>query len=79
MIAVGSTRVRFCVEVSVDCTCDVAVTVTILMELPLESVGSAAGAVYSPPAVIDPADPVPVVVTVQFTSVLLRFSTFAVH
>jgi hypothetical protein len=38
--------------------------------------GMAAGAVYSPPSVIEP---VFVPLTVQFTSVLLKFTTLAVH
>ena len=39
-------------------------------------VGTVAGAVYNPPLVMDP---VPVPLTVQFTRVLLRFVTVAVH
>jgi len=39
-------------------------------------VGTAAGAVYNPPLLIDP---VPVPLTDQFTSVLLTFKTVAVH
>ena len=39
-------------------------------------VGTVPGAVYSPPLVIDP---VPVPLTDQFTRVLLRFTTVAVH
>jgi cellulose biosynthesis protein BcsQ len=50
--------------------CDVAVIVTTLL------VGTVAGAVYNPPAVMAP---VPVPLTDQFTSVLLRFRTVAVH
>jgi hypothetical protein len=46
------------------------VTVTTLL------VGTAAGAVYNPPVLIDP---VPVPLTDQFTNVLLRFKTEAVH
>jgi hypothetical protein len=42
--------------------------------------GIVPGAVYSPPEVMEPKlPPVTVPVTVQFTSVLLRFKTFAVH
>ena len=70
LIAVGCTRVKLCVAVNVDCTCEVAVIVTTLL------VGTVAGAVYNPPLVIDP---VPVPPTVQFTNVLLRFTTVAVH
>ena len=70
LIAVGCTSVRFCVAVKLDCTCEVAVIVTTLL------VGTVAGAVYNPPLVIDP---VPVPLTVQFTKVLLRFMTVAVH
>src|ERR1700681_30048 len=58
LIAVGCTSVKFCVVVKVDCTCEVAVIVTTLL------VGTVAGAVYTPPLVIDP---VPVPPTVQFT------------
>jgi hypothetical protein len=71
-MAVGGISVRLCVAVRVDCTCEVAVIVTTLVVV----VGLAAGAVYSPPAVIEP---VLVPLTVQFTSVLLRFKTVAVH
>ena len=70
LIAVGWTRVKLCVPVNVDCTCEVAVTVTTLL------VGTVPGAVYNPPLEIDP---LPVPLTVQFTSVLLRFTTIAVH
>jgi hypothetical protein len=69
-MAVGWTMVRFCVAVKVDCTCEVAVIVTTLL------VGTVPGAVYNPPLEIDP---VPVPPTDQFTSVLLRFKTVAVH
>jgi hypothetical protein len=54
----------------VDCTCEVAVIVTTLL------VGTVPGAVNNPPLEIDP---VPVPPTDQFTSVLLRFKTVAVH
>ena len=70
LIAVGCTSVRFCVAVKLDFACEVAVIVTTLL------VGTVAGAVYNPPLVIDP---VPVPPTVQFTSVLLRLVTVAVH
>jgi len=58
------------VAVRVDCTWEVAVIVTILV------LGTVAGAVYSPPLVIDP---VPVPLTDQFTRVLLALRTVAVH
>ena len=58
------------VAVKLDCACEVAVTVTTLL------VGTAAGAVYTPPVLIEP---VPVPLTDQFTRVLLRFKTEAVH
>ena len=70
-IAVGCSRVRLCVAVRVDATCEVAVTVTTLL------VGTVAGAVYNPPVVV--IDPVPAGLMDQFTSVLLSFSTVAVH
>jgi hypothetical protein len=70
LIAVGCTSVRFCVAVKVDCACEVAVIVTTLL------VGTVAGAVYNPPLVIEP---VPVPPTLQFTRVLLKFVTLAVH
>ena len=75
LIAVGSTRVRFCVAVKVDCACAVAVIVTTLF-CTLFADGIIAGAVYNPPLVIDP---VPVPLTDQFTNVLLKFRTVAVH
>ena len=67
--------VKFCVAVTVDETCDVAVTVTTLF------VGTALGAVYSPALLMVPALPLPplLTATLQFTSVLLRFWTVAVH
>ena len=70
LIAVGCTSVMFCVAVKLDCACEVAVIVTTLF------VGTAAGPVYSPPLEIDPVE---VPDTDQFTSVLLRFVTVAVH
>ena len=70
VIAVAATIVTFAVAVNVDCTCEVAVIVTTLL------VGTVAGAVYSPPVVIEP---LPVPLTDQFTSVLLAFNTVAVH
>ena len=69
-MAVAGTRVMVWVAVSVDWACEVAVIVTTLL------VGTVAGAVYNPPAVMAP---VPVPLTDQFTSVLLRFRTVAVH
>jgi hypothetical protein len=72
-IAVGGSRVRLCVAVKVDSTCDVAVMVTVLNCW--VDPGITDGAVYNPPAVMDPKlDPVgdPVApVTDQFTRVLL--------
>src|SRR5579864_485205 len=64
--------VRVCVAVRVESACDVAVTVTMLL------VGTVAGAVYKPPLVIVP---VPVPLTLQFTSVLVTPVPwgFAVH
>jgi hypothetical protein len=80
-IAVGGSRVRPWVAVKDDCTCDVAVIVTVLNCW--LAPGMTAGAVYSPPDVIDPKfDPLgaPVgAVTLQLTSVLLRLITVAVH
>jgi hypothetical protein len=70
VMAVAATIVRLAVEVSVDCTWDVAVIVTILL------LGTVAGAVYSPPLVIDPFV---LPLTDQFTRVLVAFNTFAVH
>ena len=70
VIAVGCCRVTLAVAVNVDCACEVAVIVTTLL------VGTAAGAVYNPPLLIDP---VPVPLTDQFTNVLLTFKTVAVH
>jgi hypothetical protein len=70
VIAVAASIVRFCVAVSVDCTWDVAVTVTTLL------VGTVDGAVYNPPLLIEPF---PVPLMLQLTSVLLRFWTLAVH
>ena len=52
VIAVAGSIVRPCVAVRVDCTWEVAVTVTTLL------VGTVAGAVYNPPLSIDPV-PVP--------------------
>ena len=52
---------------------EVAVTVTTLL------VGTADGAVYFPVLSIDPNGPVPVPLTAQFTRVLLKFRTVAVH
>jgi hypothetical protein len=72
LIAVAATMVKLCVAVKVDCTWEVAVIVMTL----LLDVGTVAGAVYNPPLVIEP---LPVPLTVQFTSVLLAFKTFAVH
>ena len=69
-IAVACWSVRLCVAVKVDCTWEVAVIVTTLL------VGTVVGAVYKPPLVIVPF---PVPLTVQFTRVLLRFKTVAVH
>lgn len=69
LIAVGCWMVRFCVAVNVDCTCEVAVIVITLL------VGTLAGAVYRPPELIDPVP----VVTAQFTKLLLRLTTVAVH
>jgi hypothetical protein len=69
-IAVGCTRVRLCVAVKEACTWEVAVIVMTLF------VGIIAGAVYKPPGLMDP---LPVPLTVQFTKVLLRFRTVAVH
>jgi len=71
VIAVAPTIVRLAVAVRVDCTWEVAVIVTLLLML-----GTVAGAVYSPPLVIDP---VPVPLTDQFTRVLLALRTVAVH
>jgi hypothetical protein len=71
-MAVGGKSVRLCVAVNVDCTCEVAVIVTTFEVV----FGIVAGAVYKPPAVIVP---VPVPLTLQFTSVLLRLMTLAVH
>ena len=51
-MAVGCNRVKFCVAVKVDCTCEVAVIVTELYCW--VDPGIAAGAVYNPPAVIEP-------------------------
>ena len=70
MIAVAASMVRVCVAVRVESACDVAVTVTMLL------VGTVAGAVYKPPLVIVP---VPVPLTLQFTSVLFTPMGFAVH
>ena len=70
VIAVAATIVRLAVAVSVDCTWEVAVIVTILL------LGTVAGAVYSPPLVIEP---VPEPLTDQFTVLLLAFKTLAVH
>jgi len=69
-IAVGCWMVKLAVAVKVDCTWDVAAMVTTLL------VGTVEGAVNMPPVLIDP---VPVPLTDQFTSVLLRFKTVAVH
>jgi hypothetical protein len=81
VMAVGGSRVRACVAVKLDCTCEIAVIVTVLYCW-LDP-GITVGAVYNPPAVMDPTlDPVgapEAAVTVQFTSVLLRFKTLAVH
>jgi hypothetical protein len=68
---VAASRVKLSVAVKVDCTCEVAVIVTTLL------VGTAEGAVYSP--LVVPIDPLPVPLTDQFTSVLLKFVTVAVH
>ncbi len=78
-MAVGVSSVKFCVVVRVDCTCEVAVMVTTLLATPPVPVGIVPGAVYKPPDEIVPGDPVPVPETLQFTSVLLRFKTLAVH
>src|ERR1700693_1272480 len=69
-IAVACWSVRLCVAVKVDCTWEVAVIVTTFL------VGTVVGAVYKTPLVIVP---LPVPLTVQFTRVLLRFKTVAVH
>jgi hypothetical protein len=71
VIAVAATMVRLAVAVSVDCTWEVAVIVTMLV------LGTVAGAVYSP--LVLSIDPLPVPPTDQFTSVLLAFRTVAVH
>ena len=42
-------------------------------------VGTAEGAVYRPLLLIEPNEPVPVPLTDQFTSVLLKFNTVAEH
>jgi hypothetical protein len=78
-ICVAGSSVRFCVAVTVDCTCDVAVTTMMLEALFVP--GIVAGAVYNPPLVIDPALPLPppLMATLQFTRVLLRLRTVAVH
>jgi hypothetical protein len=70
LIAVAGTKVIVWVAVNVDWACEVAVIVTTLL------VGTVPGAVYNPPAVMAP---VPVPLTDQLTSVLLRFRTVAVH
>jgi len=70
VIAVAATMVKLAVAVRVDCTWEVAVIVTTLV------LGTVAGAVYSPPLVIEPFA---VPLTDQFTRVLLAFKTFAVH
>ena len=70
VIAVAATIVKLAVAVRVDCTCEVAVIVTILV------LGTVAGAVYSPPLLIEP---VPDPLTDQFTRVLLALRTVAVH
>ena len=81
VIAVGGSRVRFCVAVNVVSTCEVAVIVTALYCC--VGPGITAGAVYKPPAVMEPKlSPVgaPVApLTDQFTRVLLSFKTVAVH
>jgi hypothetical protein len=69
-IAVGCTRVKFCVAVREAITCEVAVIVMTLF------VGTVAGAVYKPPLLMEP---LPVPLTVQLTRVLLTFKTVGVH
>jgi hypothetical protein len=70
-MAVGCSRVTVVVVLKVDWACAVAVMVTTLF------VGTVAGAVYNPLVIL--IDPVPVPLTDQFTSVLLRPITLAVH
>ena len=70
VIAVAATMVKLAVAVRVDCTWEVAVIVTTLV------LGTVAGAVYSPPLVIEP---LVVPLTDQFTRVLLALRTVAVH
>src|SRR5579872_21978 len=70
LIAVACSMVKPCVAVRVFCTCEVAVMVTTLL------VGTVAGAVYNPALLMEPF---PVPLTDQFTRVLVRFTTVAVH
>jgi hypothetical protein len=72
LIEVAATIVTAWVPVKLLCACAVAVMVT----APLAVVGTVAGAVYNPAEVIEP---LPVPLTDQFTSVLLKFKTVAVH
>lgn len=75
LICVAPSIVRGCVAVTLDCTCEVAVTTTVL-------VGTVAGALYNPLCLsIVPGSPLPPLcrATLQFTRVLLRFRTVAVH
>ena len=70
-MAVGGWMVTVVVVLKVDWACAVAVIVTTLF------VGTVAGAVYIPLVIL--IDPLPVPLTDQFTSVLLRPFTLAVH
>jgi len=70
VMAVACSMVTLAVAVKLDCACEVAVIVTTLF------VGTVAGAVYTPPLVIEPT---PVPLTDQFTRVLLALRTVAVH